>query len=130
MTHPQQAAELQGFDSVPGHEQPVHSAEPLQHGGDVRERVEGEPETAELHQIPQLIRQRAQVIPIQRESLQAGREKNTFENTSFWDFCIKLKKNNTLEMLGEKFTRSGNLFQCLQQQQQQQKRTLLTSQPL
>lgn len=77
MTHPQQAAELQGFDSVPGHEQPVHSAEPLQHGGDVRERVEGEPETAELHQVAQLIRQRAQVIPIQRESLQTGREKNT-----------------------------------------------------
>lgn len=83
MTHPQQAAELQGFDSVAGHEQPVHSAQPLQHGGDVRERVKEEPETAELHQVPQLIRQTAQVIPIQTESLQATREENTGVKSAF-----------------------------------------------
>lgn len=80
VTHPQQATELQGFDSVAGHEQPVHSAQPLQHGGDVRERVKEEPETAELHQIPQLIRQTAQVIPIQTESLQATKEENVSKN--------------------------------------------------
>lgn len=115
VTHPQQAPELQGFDLVPGHEQPVHSAEPLQHGGDVRERVEGEPETTELHQIPQLIRQRAQVIPIQRESLQTWREKNTSKTlSSETSVCNSYKAFTNLHRVYASFNTDSKkiLYKC------------------
>lgn len=69
MAHSGQTAKLQSLHLVSGHGQPVHRAQPLQHGGDVGKVVEGEAQAAKLSQASQLLWQRAQVIAIQGEGL-------------------------------------------------------------
>ncbi len=73
VAHSSQSTQLQTLHSVPSHGQLVHCTQSLQHSRDVREVVEGEAQAIELGQATQLFRQRAEVVSIQRQRLQATR---------------------------------------------------------
>lgn len=70
--HPGKSTQLQRLHSVPSHSQLVHwTLQSLQHSRDVREVVERKPQAVELGQATQLCRQRAEVVSIQSQCLQA-----------------------------------------------------------
>lgn len=73
VAHSGQSTQIQTVHSVPSHGELVHCTQSLQHSRDVREIVEGEPEAVELGQSPQLVRQGAEVVSVQRQRLQATR---------------------------------------------------------
>ena len=73
VAHSGQSTQLQTLHSVPSHGQLVHCTQPLQHSGDVREVVEGEPEAVELGKATQLFGQGTEVVSIQGKCLQAAR---------------------------------------------------------
>lgn len=81
MAHSRQGTQVQTLHPVSRHGESVHGAQPLQHGGDVSEVVERQPETVELSQAGSLLGEEAEVVPIQRQRLQATRWRT--ENNSF-----------------------------------------------
>lgn len=88
VAHSCESTQVQTLHPVSSHGQSVHGGQPLQHGGDVREVVERQPETVELGQATHLIRQGAEVVSIQGQRLQAmrwGTDNNLFDfKTSTW----------------------------------------------
>lgn len=72
MAHSSQSTQVQPLHPVSRHGESVHGAQPLQHGGDVSEVVEGQPQTVELSQAGSLFWEEAEVVSIQRERLQAA----------------------------------------------------------
>jgi len=75
VAHCGQVTQLQSLHTVPSHGQLLRRPEPLQHGRDVGEVVEGQAQAVQLGQAAQLLRQGTQVIPFQRESLEAGAQR-------------------------------------------------------
>lgn len=73
VAHSSQSTQVQALHPVSCHGEPVHGAQPLQHGGDVSEVVERQPETVELSQAGSLFGEEAEVVSIQRQRLQATR---------------------------------------------------------
>lgn len=83
MAHSSQSAQVQTLHPVSSHGESVHGAQPLQHGGDVSEVVERQPETVELSQAGRLLGEGAEVVSIQRQRLQAKRWRTENKCNSF-----------------------------------------------
>lgn len=83
MAHSSQSTQVQTLQPVSGHGESVHATQPLQHGGDVREVVERQPETVELSQARSLFGEEAEVVSIQRQRLQATRWRTENNRSSF-----------------------------------------------